>query len=109
MAYDEDLADRARDSLSGRDGLTERKMFGGVGFMLGGNMAVGVINEDLIVRLDPADGESALTEPHVREFDYTGRPMKGWVYVGPEITESSPGLLEWVEAGAAHAASLPPK
>jgi TfoX/Sxy family transcriptional regulator of competence genes len=109
VAYDAELADRVRDALSGRDNLTERKMFGGIGFMLSGNMAAGVIRDDLIIRLDPEEGERALDEPGVRMFDLTGRPMTGWLLVGPEATASDDGLRAWVDRGAAFAESLPPK
>ena len=109
MAYDEQLADRVRAVIPAHGALSERKMFGGVGFMLAGNMAVGVIGEDLIVRLDPEDAAKAMAEPGVREFDFTGRPMKGWVYVAPEATDEDAALEGWVEAGAGFAASLPAK
>lgn len=84
-------------------------MFGGIAFMLAGNMAVGVIGEDLMVRLDPADAEEALREPHTRPMDFTGKPMKNMVYVDPQGTASDEDLAQWVEAGADYAASLPPK
>jgi TfoX/Sxy family transcriptional regulator of competence genes len=84
-------------------------MFGGIAFMLAGNMAVGVIGEDLMVRLDPADAEKALREPHTRPMDFTGRPAKNMVYVDPEGTASDKDLAAWVEAGADYATSLPPK
>ncbi len=109
MAFDEALADRVRDVLAARSELSERRMFGGIAFMVGGNMAVGILGEDLMVRLDPADAEKALAEPHVRPMDFTGRPAKNMVYVAPEGTASEESLAEWVEAGADHAASLPPK
>jgi TfoX N-terminal domain len=109
MAYDEALADRIREVISARSDVSERKMFGGIGFLIGGNMSVGVIGEDLIVRLDPEEADAALTEPGVREFDFTGRPMKGWVFVGPEVTADDEGLASWVDAGADYAASLPAK
>jgi TfoX/Sxy family transcriptional regulator of competence genes len=109
MAYDEDLAERVRDALAARSDVSERKMFGGIAFMVGGNMAVGVSGDELMVRLDPADSEKALTEEGVRVFDMTGRPMKGWILVSPERTADQAGLTEWVEAGADYAASLPPK
>jgi TfoX/Sxy family transcriptional regulator of competence genes len=109
VAYDEGLADRVRDLLGARTGISERKMFGGIAFMVEGNMAVGVLGEDLIVRVDPADADQALTEPGVREFDFTGRPAKGMVYVAPEATAAEADLAGWVEAGADRAASLPPK
>jgi TfoX N-terminal domain len=109
MAYDEALADRVRTVLSVREGLSERKMFGGIGFMIGGNMACGVHGEELIVRLDPNESERALAEPHVRVFDITGRPMKGWILVGPEALETDEDLAGWVDAGADFAALLQPK
>ena len=109
MAYDEAFADRVRDLLTARSDVSERKMFGGIAFMVGGNMACGVLGEDLIVRLGDEEGEKAVAEDGVRPFDFTGRPMKGIVYVSPERTESGEGLTEWVETGADYAASLPPK
>ena len=109
MAYDEDLAQRVREVLAARAEVSERKMFGGIGFMIAGNMSVGVIGEELIVRLDPEDAEKSLTEDGVREFDFTGRPMKGWIFVAPERTSDDAGLSEWVEAGADYATSLPAK
>jgi TfoX/Sxy family transcriptional regulator of competence genes len=109
VAFDEVLADRIRDLLAPRAELTERKMFGGIAFMVGGNMAVGVIGDDLMVRLDSADAERALAEPHTRPMDFTGRPMKNMVYVDPLGTSTDADLAAWVEAGADFAASLPPK
>lgn len=109
VAFDETLADRIRDVLAPRADVSERKMFGGIAFMLGGNMAVGVIGEDLMVRLDPADAEKALKEPNTRPMDFTGKPMKGMVYVDPAGAESDDDLAAWVEAGADFASSLPPK
>jgi hypothetical protein len=84
MAYDEGLAQRLRDILVDQPDLVEKKMFGGIAFMLQGNMACGVNKEDLIVRLDPTQYEAALTRPNARPFNLTGRAMKGWVMVGPE-------------------------
>lgn len=109
MAYDEQLAERVRDLLAPRDDVTERKMFGGVGFMVGGNMCVGVMNDDLIVRLDPPEAEQALAEPNVRPFDFTGRPMKGFLFVESDRVADDEGLAEWVDAALAFAASLPAK
>ena len=109
MAFDEALADRVREALGARDGVGERKMFGGIAFMVGGNMAVGVIGEDLMVRLDPADAEKALGQSHTRPMDFTGKPMKGMVYVDPAGTGTDEDLAAWVEAGAEFASSLPPK
>lgn len=84
-------------------------MFGGIAFLLAGNMAVGVIGEELMVRLDPEDAEKALREPHTRPMDFTGKPAKNMVYVEPEGTASDEELAKWVEAGADYALSLPPK
>ena len=110
MAYDEALAERIRELLVPREAVTERKMFGGIGFMLAGNMACGVSSGgELIVRLDPEEYEKAVAEPQVRAFDMTGRPMRGWILVAPEGVESDEELAGWVDAGADFAASLPPK
>jgi TfoX/Sxy family transcriptional regulator of competence genes len=109
VAYDEDLAQRVREVLAARSDLGERKMFGGIAFMVTGNMACGVLKEDLIVRLGDDEGEKALAEDGVRPFDFTGKPMKGIVYVSPERISDDAELAEWVEAGADYAASLPPK
>jgi hypothetical protein len=109
VAYDEQLADRVLTALAGRDGITERKMFGGVGFMLNGNMCCGVHGPDLIVRLGPEDGDRALDEPHARPFDLTGRPMTGWVFVGVDATRSEEGLEGWVDRAVNYVSALPPK
>jgi TfoX/Sxy family transcriptional regulator of competence genes len=109
VAYDEVLADRVRELLSARADVSERKMFGGLAFMLAGNMACGVLGEDLIVRLDREESERALQEDGVRPFDFTGKPGKGIVYVSPQQTSDDAGLAEWVETGADFAATLPPK
>jgi TfoX/Sxy family transcriptional regulator of competence genes len=109
VAYDESLADRVREVLAARQGLSERKMFGGIAFMIEGNMGIGVIGDDLMVRLDPADAERALVDPHARPMDFTGRPMKGMLFIDPDGTTADEDLAEWVEAGADFAASLPPK
>lgn len=109
MAFDEALADRIRDALSGREGVSERKMFGGIAFMLEGNMAVGVAGEELMVRLGPEDAERARAATHVRPMDMTGRPMKSIILVAPEAIAADRDLASWVDAGADHAASLPPK
>lgn len=108
MAYDDDVARRVAAELDGLD-LTEKKMFGGVGFMLRGNMAIGVMNYDLIVRVGPDAYEDSLAKPHVREFDFTGRAMTGWVVIGPEGYEREQDFREWIDAGRSFALSLPPK
>ena len=109
MAYSEELADRIRDVISDRSGVSERKMFGGIAFMVNGNMAVGVIREDMMVRLDKEDHEAALAEPHVRPMDFTGKRMTGFVYVDPLGIAEPEELSRWVDTGADFAASLPPK
>jgi TfoX/Sxy family transcriptional regulator of competence genes len=109
MAYDEALADRVREVLAARAEVTEIEMFGGICFMLAGNMACGVIKDDLMVRLTPDEAAQALEDPHARPMDFTGRPMKNVVCVDPEGTASDKSLASWVDAGADFAASLPPK
>ena len=109
MAYDEALADRMRSLLQSREGVTERKMFGGLCFMLGGNMAFGITGDDLMVRVGPDNFEETLALPHARPMDFTGRPMKGMVYVDAEGFKSDQGLAEWAERGMSFAGSLPPK
>ena len=109
MAYDERLADRVREVLALRGDVSERRMFGGIAFMLGGNMACGVLGEELIVRVGPDEYERALAEPHAREFDFTGRPTRGMVVVGTAGIEAEEALAGWVDAGADFAATLPAK
>ena len=109
MAYDEGLARRIRGIMVGLPGYIERKMFGGVGYMLWGNMACGVNGDDLIVRVGPEGYEEALAQPHTKEFDMTGRPMKGWVVVTADGVESDDQLEAWVQRGVGFALLLPPK
>lgn len=109
MAFDEKLAGRVREALAGQAGLVEKKMFGGMAFMLGGNMCCGVLMNDLIVRVGAEATERALAQPHARAFDVTGRPMKGFVMVAPAGHGNAAGLADWVAQGVAFARSLPPK
>jgi hypothetical protein len=109
MAYDEGLAQRVRQILKDLPGFTEKKMFGGIGFMLMGNMACGVNKDDLIVRVGPERYDEALAKAHARQFDMTGRPMRGWVVVGPDGCRSDAELGAWVDQGVEFALSLPPK
>jgi TfoX/Sxy family transcriptional regulator of competence genes len=109
MAFDENLAARIRDALARKKGVEEKKMFGGVGFLLNGNLLVGVWKDSLIVRLGPNEGEAVLREPHVREFDITGRPMRNWVAVEPDGVEDDYQLKDWVERALKFVKSLPPK
>jgi TfoX/Sxy family transcriptional regulator of competence genes len=106
MAYDEALAGRLRDQLAGQPGLTEKKMFGGLAFLLDGNLAVGIRGEDLMVRVGEEGAEAALAQPHARESYMGERAMKGWILVGPD---GHYRLEEWVRRGVAYARSLPPK
>jgi TfoX/Sxy family transcriptional regulator of competence genes len=109
MAYDEKLAQRVRQALSGQDGVIEKKMFGGLPFMLHGNTSVGVEKDRLMVRVGPDRYEEALARPHARPMDFTGRPMKGFVYVPPEGISTDADLQEWVQLGVDFALSLPRK
>lgn len=109
MAYSESLVDRVRQTLRGRRGITEKKMFGGVAFLLRGNMCVGVWQTSLIVRMDPAEAQNALQEPHVGPFDVTGRPMKGWVMVSAEGLDEDRQLSEWIERAMRFVGELPAK
>ncbi len=109
MAYDEHLASRIRKALSRHEGLTEKKMFGGISFMIRGNMCCGVVRNDLVVRVGPEQYEEAVMEPHARPMDFTGRPLKGFVYVGPRGHRSDEALAKWLKRGVDLTASLPPK
>jgi TfoX/Sxy family transcriptional regulator of competence genes len=108
MAFDEVLADRVRPLVERHGGAVERKMFGGLGFLVGGNMSIGVHASELIVRLDPAEAGEALNEPGVRIFDVGGRQMKSWLLVDA-ASLSDEALDAWVGRGIAYANSLPPK
>ena len=109
MAYDENLTRRIRLELGQLGDLTEKKMFGGVGFLLNGNMACGVHGNDMIVRIGPQRHAEVLAYPGVRAFDMTGKPMTGWVTVSPEAIEDDQAFREWLRWGVDFAASLPPK
>ena len=109
MAYDEGLAQRVREALEGQSRLVERKMFGGIAFMVQGNIACGVMNDELIVRVGPDQYSAALAKPHTRVFDFTGRPMKGFVVVTSKGHASDEALEEWVRQGVQFALSLPAK
>jgi TfoX/Sxy family transcriptional regulator of competence genes len=109
MAYDEFLADRIRAALVRKKGVEEKRMFGGVGFLLHGNLLVGVWKDSLCVRLGPDQAKEALLEPHVEEFDITGRPMKGWVLVEPEGVEGNDELAGWIQRAVKFVGALPRK
>ena len=109
MAFSEELAERIRQGLARRKGIEEKKMFGGIGFLLNGNLLVGVWKDCLIVRLGPEEGEEALKEPHVKEFDITGGAMKGWVLVASEGVEADDELSGWVQRAVKFVGKLPGK
>jgi hypothetical protein len=109
MPFDANLADRVRKILRRRTNISEKKMFGGVGFLLSGNMCVGVWKNWLILRLGPEQGESALREPFVKEFDITGRPMRGWVMIDPGGLEGDDDLRRWCDAAVRFVKTLPQK
>lgn len=109
MAFSESLADRIRDVLSRKKNIEEKKMFGCICFFLNGNALAGVWKDRLIARLGPDEGEVALREPHVRQFDITGRPMRNWVAVEPEGVEDDDQLKEWIERATTFVKTLPKK
>jgi TfoX/Sxy family transcriptional regulator of competence genes len=109
MAYDEQLADRITELLKDQSDLIEKKMFGGIGYLLRGNMACGVTGGDLIVRVGREDYADALVKEFTKPFDMTGRAMTGWVVVTPEGISTDNELWEWVDRGIQFALSLPPK
>ena len=108
MAYDEQLAARVRTLVADRTDVTERKMFGGLTFMVGGHMCCGVNGNELIIRLDPEREDEALARPHARPMDFTGRPMRGFITVRPDGLKGR-RLSAWVQEAVARAESLPPK
>ena len=110
MAYDEDLANRVREQLADQEGVAEKQMFGGLAFLLDGNMAVGLSRGgELMVRLGPDGADEALERPHTRLFDMSGRPMRGWILVATEGVRTTRQLSAWVRRGVAFARTLPPK
>ena len=109
MAYDKGLAERIRVALADRTDVNERKMFGGLTFMLRGNMCCGVEKTNLMARVGPDAYDEALAQPGARLMDFTGRPMKGMVFVGSAGYEDDDGLRGWVERGVEYALSLPAK
>jgi TfoX/Sxy family transcriptional regulator of competence genes len=109
MAYDEGLAERLRQVTEGMPDVTEKRMFGGLAMMREGHMFVGIVDERLMARIGADAAETALVEPHVAPMDFTGRPMKDYVFVHPDGTASDADLHRWVDSAAAFVASLPPK
>ncbi len=110
MAYDEDLANRLRELVVGEPGITEKKMFGGLAFLINGNMSVSASGQGgLLLRCDPAETDDLLAKPHAEPFVMRGRAMDGWLRVAPEGTRTRRQLQGWVRRGVAYARSLPPK
>ncbi len=109
MTCNATVADRIRRCLGRRRGLTERKMFGGISFLLGGRMCCGVINDDLVIRVGPQGYEQAVREPHARPMDFTGRPLRGFVYIAPAGYQSDDALMRWVQRAVTFVTTLPKK
>jgi len=109
MAYNEELANRVRKVLPTYKGITEKKMFGGICFMVNGNMICGVEQDNLVIRVGPDNYEEALKKPHARPMDFTGRPLKGFVYVRPQGHKIKKALISWVKRGFVYATSLKTK
>ena len=110
MAFDDQLADRIRKKLGRRRGLTEKRMFGGLAFLIGGHMAVSASGQGgMLLRVDPARTDELVTEPSVDRFQMGGRRMDGWLHVGLEAIRTEDALRQWVAHGVAYARSLPPK
>jgi TfoX/Sxy family transcriptional regulator of competence genes len=110
MAYDEDLANRIRELIADEENLTERKMFGGLAFLIAGHMSVSVSGRGgLLLRIDPAETDALLAKPYAHPFDMRGRAMDGWLRIDAEGVTTKRQLQRWVARGVAHARSLPPK
>jgi TfoX/Sxy family transcriptional regulator of competence genes len=110
MAYDEGLANRIREAVAGEPGVTEKRMFGGLAFLVHGNMAVSASGQGgLLLRIDPADAETLTQRPGARRFEMRGREMDGWLGIDSEVVASEEDLQAWVDIGVAYARSLPAK
>jgi len=109
MSYDEQLAERLRKVVAARSDVTEKRMFGGLAFLLNGHMFCGIIKEDLMIRVGHQQYKAALAQPHARPMDFTGRPLNGYVYVAPAGHQSASALKEWVQRGMTFVATLPAK
>ncbi|MFG2879037.1 TfoX/Sxy family protein [Streptomyces sp. NPDC048337] len=109
MTYDEGLAQRIREQLGERPDVAEKRMFGGLAFLLHGNMTVGVVGDELIARVGPEQAEQALARPEARPMDFTGRPMRGWVTVGGPALAEDTVLDHWITTATAFTDTLPPK
>ncbi len=109
MAFDEGTAQRLRDAFTHRRGVSEKKMFGGVAFMLRGHMCCGVVGDVLMARVGPDQYDAALTRPHARKMDFTGKPMNGFVYVDPPGFETDSALEDWIATCERFISTLPSK
>lgn len=110
MAYDEELADRIREVVQGEPGLTEKRMFGGLAFLISGNMAVSASSKGgLLLRIDPSQTDALVAEPHVGRMEMRGREMNGWLRVDTEVLGTDDALARWVAHGVRYSRSLPPK
>jgi len=109
MAFDEGVAQRLREVFADRTDVVEKKMFGGIAFMVSGNMCCGVVGDELMARVGPGQHEKALKEPYAREMDFTGKPMKGFVYVGVQGFAADEDLESWVGRCEQFVDTLPPK
>jgi TfoX/Sxy family transcriptional regulator of competence genes len=109
MPYDEGLAQRIREVFEERSDVSEKRMFGGVAFLLHGNMCCGVVRSELMVRVGPDAYDDSLTQPHAREMDFTGKPMRGMIYVSAEGIEADADLEQWLARGVAFSSALPAK
>lgn len=109
MAYDEKLAQRIRDVLSTQSNVEEKKMFGGICYLVSNHMCCGVLNDTLMARVGPTMYEACLKKPHAREMDFTGKAMKGMVYVGPDGIRTKPQLTRWIDVCLDFIKTLPPK
>jgi hypothetical protein len=109
MAYDESVAARLRIHFADRDDVVEKKMFGGIAFMVRGHMCVGVVRDELMARVGPDQHAAAITRPNARPMDFTGRPMKGFIYVAPQGFATASALSDWVRLCEAFVSTLPPK
>ncbi len=109
MAYDAGVAQRVREAMQDIAGVVERKMFGGLAFMVYGNMCVGVVREELMVRVGPEQYEYVLNLPYARKMDFTGKPLKGFIYVAAPGFSSDTDLIKWIETGYAFVRTLPKK
>jgi TfoX/Sxy family transcriptional regulator of competence genes len=110
MAYDQELADLVREHVEHEKGLTEKRMFGGLAFLINGNMAVSASSKGgLLLRVDPAETESLLQQPRARPFEMRGREMSGWLHIDADASVPDDELAQWVRVGVTYARSLPPK